>query len=1179
MQYKSISLSFTVAFVVAVIIISVLISDVSTTRAQVGGCSAGAIAAGTCNWNGGGLVTPAPGTTPPRGGVFATLKNAVYGYNAYFSTNDNILNEPPSTGTHYSYCPPGYWCSTVVGLGPNASNISYVFSDYIAGDVFKYGNGTQVTVPSGGITLNCRTGFGNGCPSLLLPKGFPLSITKSGTGTGTVSGGNVINCGDKCSVIVGAGFPITLTATPTASSTFTGWSGGTCAGTLPTCTFTPTASVTVTAGFRATVVDNTPTNLTATLNLTSKTIDLSFSLPSGASASSLEVERAKSVDNKGTIGTYAKISSIGNVGSGMHTYSDSVSSLTDSFPLYYRVKSRLVDGTYSNYSNVAKVTSCAHISGTGPRRVVYIRGNGWNVSNNEYLLQVNNLIENGFRSIDPYKKYIGTFSFDVDISGINQSNFTKFVDTNDNLVKMETEKAVTLNSCGTDAYEYIILFSDNEVYPAWNSGRITNLNVQQLASRAVQMNVPDLLSFVEMHESGHTAGLADEYVMGVKYATSTLDDFEVNGYDLIGRSSFISNCSTNPNVDYTTKNSNGVLTWYGSSQIKGCSYALTPETYDTYYRPSDKSIMNLARFNTRKFNVVSCGYVVASILSGYGGTRAQAQTHWDECKLMDTVPIDYDPATIVTVSGIGTGQNNKIFDFMDSISPGSIRIPNGFKSFARNSILLRQAINSQLALNRKVVVVGHSVGSMVAYNVHSDYIGKNVKFIYLDPPYKFFACKMSSVFRAICQGIQSDSGTKNWTNGAAFGLFFSKLPTHDPFDFITAAGELQKADLRATIQGIINTNCTVDCSFTPTSVTSTLDTPPNIIGITPASGIPEQNVTINGIGFDPTGNNIQIESVSNPDIYYNIYDVVPNQNGSLTFNLPGSSELSLNIVPGQYMVKVSGENSDWSNALNMNISLPPAPIVDPVSVTPGATETMMITGSNFSQTNNTVILNRVSGNILNMLLDYQTQLANAFNSIQKWFTPSTSNAQVATTTYEILYATTTDKTHLSFTIPSNIPPGTYTMKVGAFGNVWSNAVTVNIKNASSGILPINGNPLPAGKYLTLTATALSQSQIKLAWSVTAGLSIPNFNLYDVTNLVGRFPAGTPLTITASMLSNITLPAPTLSNTTLNTYTFTGLSPNTVHCYVVQPASTYTATTRNSVCVNTRSVYQPGLPIM
>ena len=168
-----------------------------------------------------------------------------------------------------------------------------------------------------------------------------------------------------------------------------------------------------------------------------------------------------------------------------------------------------------------------------------------------------------------------------------------------------------------------------------------------------------------------------------------------------------------------------------------------------------------------------------------------------------------------------------------------------------------------------------------------------------------------------------------------------------------------------------------------------------------------------------------------------------------------------------------------------------------------------------------------------------------------------------------ILSSTTLKT---YTITGLTPNTQYCYSVQPSATYWAsttNSVCVTTFSA-------NGNPLPAGKYLTLTATALSQSQIKLTWSVTAGLSIPSFNLYDVTNLVGRLPAGTPLTITASMLSNITLPAPTLSNTTLNTYTFTGLSPNTVHCYVVQPASTYTATTRNSVCVTTRGVYQPGV---
>jgi hypothetical protein len=81
---------------------------------------------------------------------------------------------------------------------------------------------------------------------------YTLSVTKSGTGTGTVSGGS-INCGSTCTTSVTSSAPVTLTATPASGSTFAGWSGGGCSG-PGSCTMTMNANTSVTATFNPTVV-------------------------------------------------------------------------------------------------------------------------------------------------------------------------------------------------------------------------------------------------------------------------------------------------------------------------------------------------------------------------------------------------------------------------------------------------------------------------------------------------------------------------------------------------------------------------------------------------------------------------------------------------------------------------------------------------------------------------------------------------------------------------------------------------------------------------------------------------------------------------------------------------------------------------------------------------------------
>jgi uncharacterized repeat protein (TIGR02543 family) len=83
------------------------------------------------------------------------------------------------------------------------------------------------------------------------PSGPVLSVTLSGTGSGTVSSSPAgINCPGTCSASYTSGTPVTLTAVANAGSAFTSWSG--CDSTSGnTCNVTMTASKSVTATFSA----------------------------------------------------------------------------------------------------------------------------------------------------------------------------------------------------------------------------------------------------------------------------------------------------------------------------------------------------------------------------------------------------------------------------------------------------------------------------------------------------------------------------------------------------------------------------------------------------------------------------------------------------------------------------------------------------------------------------------------------------------------------------------------------------------------------------------------------------------------------------------------------------------------------------------------------------------------
>lgn len=88
---------------------------------------------------------------------------------------------------------------------------------------------------------------------------YSLTILKSGTGTGTVSGSG-IDCGSTCSTNVDPGTVVSYSATPDtdAGSVFAGWTGGGCSGT-GVCITTVNESTTITAVFNKSAVSCTIT--------------------------------------------------------------------------------------------------------------------------------------------------------------------------------------------------------------------------------------------------------------------------------------------------------------------------------------------------------------------------------------------------------------------------------------------------------------------------------------------------------------------------------------------------------------------------------------------------------------------------------------------------------------------------------------------------------------------------------------------------------------------------------------------------------------------------------------------------------------------------------------------------------------------------------------------------------
>ena len=134
----------------------------------------------------------------------------------------------------------------------------------------SYLNGTEETLTATASGSSTFTGWsGSGCSgtgncivsmtqarsvtatfTAPIASGYSLTVTKAGTGSGTIGPAN-LNCGSTiCSAYYASGTSVTLTATKAVGSTFSGWSGSGCSGT-GNCIVSMTQARSVTATFTA----------------------------------------------------------------------------------------------------------------------------------------------------------------------------------------------------------------------------------------------------------------------------------------------------------------------------------------------------------------------------------------------------------------------------------------------------------------------------------------------------------------------------------------------------------------------------------------------------------------------------------------------------------------------------------------------------------------------------------------------------------------------------------------------------------------------------------------------------------------------------------------------------------------------------------------------------------------
>ncbi len=846
------------------------------------------------------------------------------------------------------------------------------------------------------------------------------------------------------------------------------------------------------------------------------------------------------------------------IASGLTTLSFTDFALHD-FPLSYRVRARLSDGTYTGYSNVGTVSACAHISGSGAKKIVFRIGDGWNMKIDGYVQNVWDAINMGFGAVDPFKKYISKFSFYIDLKALDQSSLTPYGDKYSYISALTVTRS---SSCGADAQEYILMFGDPASYFAWTF-------TAPLIPPVVFMNMPKLATVSNfnpatiLHESGHAlAKLSDEYLIGISSIPDSPNP--VFGYDLLGDTFWDTNCTLNPFIGFRNETTNHI---YGAPDIFGCSYAASAASFNAYYRASPSSLMRDASPG-KKFNVISCGYLIAAF-NNEPLDKAHAEKYWPECLTLDTDKADIPPVvpapvltrvtpaevgriatvygsgftptgnsvrfivssgggitgnppaiyelnnlsspdgtvlaftvpeglgtiptsgvsfqagalnsdwsniikfkrpkTLITVGGLGTPLRHRIFPFMDSLSPG-IKIPLRFKSVAKNTVLLRQEINRQLTLGNRVVVVGHSLGAAIAYNIRDEFKGKAVEFVFIDPPYNDPVCKVPvlnllPVFRSVrsvaCDGIGDDPASVIWTNGSGLLHFLS----HDAFTFPNYRNNpAHLGDLKRLIENILEEDQSDSPSFVPVPPPVTLGAPPVINGVL-SNGVPvsaissAETVTITGSGFASVGNNIQLEDTENPDIYYELFDL-PSDGSTLSFTVPFSPVSLADTTTGNYSLVVSTPRSDWSNPLTVAITNnPQTDLVGVNDVFPaiGIPNAFVIDGSGFAPTGNRVRLTPVSqisrsdapsknlaSAIFSIYKNFSSGLASVLFGKLAGISPDQTGKIDFSKSYYITGLGSSGKI-LTFSVPASVPAGTYTVSVATQNGEWvATADTISV---------------------------------------------------------------------------------------------------------------------------------------
>ncbi len=252
------------------------------------------------------------------------------------------------------------------------------------------------------------------------PTTYTLSVSKSGTGSGAISGTG-INCGTDCSETVNSGTSVTLNASAASGSTFAGWSGA-CSGT-GSCTVTLNANTNVTAAFNIVVAPPTSDSVPPS-------IPTNFSA-AAISSSQISLSWTASTDDNSVAGyrIYRNGSQAGT--SNSSSYVDS--GLSASTAYSYSVLAYDASGNLSGQSSLAYATTLSSTTPPPPSGTVfYIRDGGTSSLCSDWANACNSLPSNLQRGATYYVadgSYSGR-TFSTAVSGTAPITIKKATVTN-----------------------------------------------------------------------------------------------------------------------------------------------------------------------------------------------------------------------------------------------------------------------------------------------------------------------------------------------------------------------------------------------------------------------------------------------------------------------------------------------------------------------------------------------------------------------------------------------------------------------------------------------------------------------------------------------------------------------------------------------------------------------------